>query len=90
YLAGVVAGFATKLDREAQASREQGLVWVEDGDLAAHFRRRHPRLRTTTFGGGRKRAAFGDGHSAGQQIVLRRGVGGAAEEHGRLLPPRRG
>ncbi len=57
---------------------------------AAHFRRRHPRLRTTTFGGGRKRAAFGDGHSAGQQIVLRRGVGGAAEEHGRLLPPRRG
>lgn len=89
FLAGVVAGFSAKLDREARVSAEQGLVWVEDADLGRHFRRRHPRLRTTSFGGGRKRAAFGDGHSAGEQIVLRRGVTAAAESSGRLLPPRR-
>ncbi len=89
FMAGVMAGFATKLERETQKSGEQGLVWVEDADLVAHWQRRHPRMRTTRFGGGRKRAAFGQGHDAGQQIVLRKGVDGGATDRGRLLPPRR-
>jgi hypothetical protein len=46
YLAGVMTGFADKLDRQASAHRKEGLVWVRDGDLAAYFRSRHPRVRS--------------------------------------------
>ena len=89
FMAGVMAGFGAKLDRETEKSGEQGLVWIEDAELVEHWRRRHPRMRTTHFGGGHKRAAYGDGRTAGEQIVLRRGVEAGASERGRLLPPRR-
>src|SRR5579859_2847463 len=38
YLAGVMTGFADKLERQAVKSRSEGLVWVRDGDLAGYFR----------------------------------------------------
>jgi hypothetical protein len=89
YLAGVLSGFSRKLAREAQQHREQGLVWVKDGDLEAFYARRHPKVRSFKYGGGPKREAFAHGQSAGESIVLHHGVGAGPATGGRLLPPKR-
>ncbi len=85
FLAGVISGFAQKLAREIVQQREQGLVWLRDADLDEFFHRRHPRMRTFTYGGGRKREAFAHGKAAGEKIVLHKGVNAAAVARGRLL-----
>jgi len=85
FLAGVMSGFAQKLARQATEQREQGLVWVRDADLDAFFHRRHPRMRTFTYGGGRKREAFIHGRAAGETVVLHRGVNAGPVARGRLL-----
>lgn len=86
YLAGVMSGFSQKLARETQKNREQGLVWVKDGDLEQFFGRRHPKVRSFKYGGGPKREAFVHGRSAGEKIVLHRGVTAGPVSRGRLLP----
>lgn len=88
FLAGVMTGFAKKLAREAQRHREEGLVWVKDGDLERFYARRHPRVRVFKYGGGRKREAFVHGTAAGEKIVLHRGVTSGPTARGRLLPPK--
>jgi predicted SprT family Zn-dependent metalloprotease len=86
YLAGVMSGFAEKLSRQAVSSREEGLVWVKDADLAHYFRGRHPHVRHVRYAGNRKNEAFARGRDAGRRIVLRRGMEGAPVAAGRLLP----
>jgi hypothetical protein len=89
YLAGVMTGFAEKLARQAIAHREQGLVWVKDGDLGGYFRRRHPHIRNVRYAGSRRNDAYAHGRDAGRRIVLRRGIEGSATDRGHLLPAKR-
>ena len=89
YIAGVMAGFKDKLERERAKNKAHGLVWVGDKDLDDFFRKRHPRVRWARYGPRRRPAAYGDGRAAGQQIVLHRGVGASPATSVRQLPPRR-
>lgn len=70
YLAGVVAGLDAKLEAQASAFEEQGLVWLPSPDLGAYFRRRNPRLRYGQGVGGAASEAHARGRQAGQRIVL--------------------
>jgi hypothetical protein len=93
YLAGVMAGFAEKLARQAKRHEEEGLVWVKDADLEHFLRARHPHIRNVRSVGTRRNEAFTHGRTAGHGIVIHRGVTGGAEPQpekiqGRLLPPR--
>lgn len=86
YRAGVVLGFADKLRAERTAQHGAGLVWVGDAAADAHFRARHPRVRTTRRGSAARNEAAGHGRRAGQGLVLNRPVGGGAGNRGHLLP----
>lgn len=86
FLAGVMSGFRDKLEREKKKHREEGLVWVGDGDLGRYFRLRHPRIRWTRYACGQRSDAYAHGREAGGQIVLHRGVRSAAENRRKLLP----
>lgn len=85
FIAGVMSGFAGKLAHEKLKHKNEGLVWVRDGDLDVFFRRRHPHVQTIRYGGGRRGDAFAHGRAAGEKIVLHRGVSGPAVSRGRLL-----
>ena len=89
FLAGVMAGFRDKLESERKRHVREGLVWVGDGDLHRYFRRRHPYVRSTRYGGARPNEAHADGRAAGRKVVLHRPVAGSPAAGGRLLPPRR-
>jgi predicted SprT family Zn-dependent metalloprotease len=86
YLAGVMTGFADKLDKQATKSRSEGLVWVRDGDLQVYFRKRHPHVRNVRYAGRRRTDAWARGREAGRSIVLHKPVSPAATSRGRLLP----
>jgi hypothetical protein len=86
YMAGVMTGFADKLARQEAKSREEGLVWIKDGDLGGYLRRRHPYVRHVRHAGQRRTDAWLHGREAGRKIILHRPVEGAATSRGRLLP----
>ncbi len=86
FLSGVMVGFADTLSRQEQRSREEGLVWVRDGDLSLYFRRRHPHVRHVRHTGPRRTGAWAEGREAGRKIVLHKPVSAAATARGRLLP----
>ena len=85
YRAGVMAGFRDKLESEKKASREAGLVWVGDPALDRYFRGRWPRVRTVYSRGSGATDAHAEGRAAGRNLVLHKGVGGAATDRGRQL-----
>jgi hypothetical protein len=85
FLAGVMTGFADKLDRQASKSRSEGLVWVRDGDLESYFRKRHPHVRNVRYAGHRRTDAWARGREAGRSIVLHKPVTSGATSRGRLL-----
>lgn len=87
FLAGVMAGFADKLSRQASVHAGEGLVWIGDRDLDGYLRRRHPRVRTVWSRGSRRDETFGDGRRAGAAIVLHKPVRAAATDGGRALLP---
>ncbi len=87
FLAGVMAGFADKLAKQAKASESEGLVWLKDGDLDRFYRARHPYIRNVRYGGQRRTAAFASGKEAGKNIVMSKPIKGSATDRGRLLPP---
>ncbi len=89
YLSGVMSGFRDKLEREKKKSREQGLVWVGDGELSRYFRRRHPRVRWTRYACGHRSDAYAHGREAGRRIVLHRAVKHGPSGGTKLLPPGR-
>ena len=87
FLAGVMAGFADKLSRQAKEHASLGLVWVKDGDLEHFYRVRHPYIRNVRYGGRMRNEAFAHGKEAGKKIVLRKPIGSETNNRGRLLPP---
>jgi hypothetical protein len=87
FRAGVMAGFADKLSRQAKEHASQGLVWVKDGDLERFYRARHPYIRNVRYGGRQRNEAFSHGKEAGKRIVLRKPIGQPTTRRGRLLPP---
>jgi hypothetical protein len=74
YFAGVMSGFAEKLESQARAHKAEGLVWVPHADLKAYTRKRHPYLRTISHRGHGRRDAFSHGQRAGRELVLHKGV----------------
>jgi hypothetical protein len=86
FLAGVMAGFHQRLERERKRSAAEGLVWVGDGELTGYFRRRHPHVRWARHAVSTGGEAYARGQTAGRHIVLHRGVDSAAGGQIRLLP----
>jgi hypothetical protein len=86
FLAGVMAGFRSKLDRQKRDDRGRGLVWLGDADLSRYFRQRHPHIRWSRHSCGQRSDAYAHGHKAGREIVLHRGVRQGASGTVRLLP----
>jgi hypothetical protein len=78
YVAGVMAGFHAKLERERGHNREQGLLWIGDEKLKAFFRRRYPRVRNISYGTSQASHAYDQGRAQGERIVLHKGVSGSA------------
>ncbi len=74
FLAGVMFGFMSKLDRETKRQASKGLVWAGDPKLRDFWRGRHPHVRTMRTTGNRRTAARDHGRAAGEQIVLHRGI----------------
>jgi len=74
YLAGVVAGFHEKLERERKQEEAEALVWVGDPALSRYLRKRHPYVRHS-YHRGRDHGHAGEaGRSAGRDIVLSRAI----------------
>jgi hypothetical protein len=74
FIAGVMAGFRDRLERERKKSKAEGLVWVGDAALDDFFRKRHPRIRWTRYAVGHGSEAYARGREAGAKIVLHRGI----------------
>jgi len=74
FMAGVMAGFRERLERERKKSKAEGLVWVGDAALDGFFRKRHPRIRWTRYAVGQGSEAYARGREAGEKIVLHRGI----------------
>jgi hypothetical protein len=91
FIAGVMAGFRDRLERERKKSKAEGLVWVGDAALDNFFRKRHPRIRWTRYAVGHGSEAYARGREAGAKIVLHRGI--TSNSHAttaRLLPSGKG
>ena len=74
FLAGVVTGFDEKLDGEAAACEETGLVWVGDADLTHWVAGRHPHMRAGRRARIRTDSAWHAGRAAGQRVIWRRPI----------------
>jgi Protein of unknown function (DUF2786)/SprT-like family len=74
YLAGVMSGFAQKLENQARAHKADGLVWVPEVQLREYTKKRHPYLRTVSHAGAKRRGAFEQGQAAGRSVLLHRGI----------------
>lgn len=85
FRAGVMLGFWEKLNAERRSNEAAGLIWVGDPALAAHFRRRYPRIRSVSRGGGARGDAYDHGVSHGRELVLRKGVDGGNADRGLRL-----
>jgi predicted SprT family Zn-dependent metalloprotease len=86
FLAGVMAGFHQRLERERERSNAEGLVWVGDPELGGYFRRRHPHVRWARHSVSTGGEAYSRGQTAGRNIVLHRGVKTGPSAEVRLLP----
>ena len=90
YLAGVLAGFETRLLEQGERLAAEGLVWVPGPELLDYFRRRNPQLRRPSGRGAAAGGeAFADGRAAGQRIVLAPPLASSLAR-GLALPPARG
>jgi hypothetical protein len=86
FLAGVMRGFADKLRAERKAEEASGLVWVGDPLANQYFRRRHPRIRTTSHGNSVGSDAGRRGRAAGRELVLHRPLAQSSSSVVRALP----
>lgn len=85
YLAGVMSGFAQKLEDQARVNKAEGLVWIPHAGLSAYTRKRHPYLRTVQHAGRQKSTAFEHGQQAGRNVLLHRGITHGASGETKLL-----
>lgn len=74
YLQGVMMGFHEKLNQDATAAQETGLVWVGDAGLSSWVGQRYPRLRSGRRTLVHTDGAWAAGRAAGKQVVLKRAV----------------
>ena len=79
FVAGVIAGFKEKLDRQRTAHQSRGLVWIGDADLTKYFRRRHPRIRWTSYQSSTASTAHAEGRAAGRELTLHRPLASSAK-----------
>jgi hypothetical protein len=86
FLAGVMAGFHQRLERDKRRSTSEGLIWLGDAELRGYFRRRHPHVRWARHRISTGGEAYARGQTAGRSIVLHRGVKGGSTGQIRLLP----
>jgi len=86
FLQGVMVGFHEKLQAEAEACAERGLVWVGDAGLDGFVAQRHAHLRSGRRTTVTTDEAWQDGRAAGRQIVLRKPVSADPSRRGRRLP----
>ncbi|HKU41408.1 MAG TPA: DUF2786 domain-containing protein [Polyangiales bacterium] len=86
FQAGVMRGFAEKLRAERKREAGAGLVWVGDAAADRYFERRHPRVRTTSYGSSEHSDAASHGHAAGREIVLSRPLARGQSGERRALP----
>jgi hypothetical protein len=89
FVAGVMEGFRERLQSEKRKNAARGLVWVGDAGLSRFYRARHPHVRSVRLRGQGHSEARAHGRAAGRNIVLRRGLEGAAQSRGKALPPKR-
>lgn len=85
YVAGVMAGFYTKLQRERGKNQAEGLVWLGDAKLEGFFKRRYPKTRSVSYGTSGGSSAYTEGRKAGERIVLHRGMTSGPSGSTRLL-----
>jgi predicted SprT family Zn-dependent metalloprotease len=85
FFAGVMSGFAQKLEQQARSLKAEGLVWVPHEQLKRYTRQRHPYLRTISHAGHVRTDAFAHGQRAGREVVLHRGVTRGASGERKLL-----
>jgi hypothetical protein len=85
FLAGVMAGFRERLQRERRRHEAEGLVWTGDGDLSRYLRRRHPYVRFTHHAGSGRSEAHRDGRAEGEKVILHRPVAAGPGGARRLL-----
>jgi hypothetical protein len=74
FLEGVVLGFRERLEGEAEAARQEGLVWVGDPGLDDFVGVRHPHRRAGRRLAVQSDATLAAGRAAGRGIVLRRPI----------------
>jgi hypothetical protein len=99
YMLGVLSGFRDKLARGAKdqqrrvaeaagltSTESRALVSLAKEELDAYVARRHPRLVSRSWGGGRHDgASFTAGVAEGEKLTLRRGLGRHDGQRGLLL-----
>ncbi|MCP4114821.1 MAG: DUF2786 domain-containing protein [Desulfobacteraceae bacterium] len=93
YMTGVVLGFRQKLDQsqkqrcaQTEEGRDQALVPVKDGQLAAYVDRRYPRVRSTSrVHASTSREAYSDGLEKGKDLVVSKAIAESGVNTGKLL-----
>lgn len=83
--AGVMSGFYRKLDAERAPRAQEGLVWLGDSQLQAHFKARYPRTTTSHYTSSSGTEAHSAGRAAGQSLVLHRGISQGSSGGTKLL-----
>jgi len=88
YMMGVLSGFRDKLGKKQPVQpEERALILVSERELDAYVSQRFPRLTSKSWGGGRlDRGAYEAGVSAGERLVLRKGVTERGGSRGLALP----
>lgn len=89
FLAGVMRGFASKLESQSETFHEQGLVWVPGAELKEYFRSRFPKVQTLRRSGARRNVAFAEGSRVGAGIVLSTPMHAGPSGRRRALKPAR-
>ena len=82
FMAGVMAGFSTKLDGQRRVLTREGLVWVPHPGLNKFYRARHPRISSVRTSGQSRNEAYASGQAAGQSIVLSKPVTSSNDRRG--------
>ncbi len=85
FLSGVMVGFYEKLSQQAEASREEGLVWVGDAGLEDWMDRRYPSVQSARRTVLQRGAAWHHGRNAGLEIVLNKPITEQAGDRGRQI-----